>query len=179
MTQEQLEKAKSGDKQAFKVLVETYQKPLYYFLLKILKNPDLVNDVMQDTFIKVYKHLENFEGRSSIQTWIFQIASNNALTELSKIKKNHEPIDNHDLQNDELENQESKVLLLNAIEKSLNFLTPTQQMVFRLRHQNSMSTKDAADHMQCSEGHIKKQLFLAMEFIRSHLKKHHPDLLWN
>ncbi len=69
----------------------------------------------------------------------------------------------------------SKNQLHVIINKSMQFLTPTQQLIFRLRHLNGLSTKEAAEHLQCSESNVKKQLFLALNRIRDFIKKQYPE----
>ena len=74
-----LQALKSGDRAEFNRLVETYSAPIYRLALKILGDQQDAEDVLQETFIKAYRHLKEFEGRSSFSTWLYRIASNEAL----------------------------------------------------------------------------------------------------
>lgn len=182
MTELNLEKLKNGNKDEFKKLVESYQKPLYFFIFKILKDHDLSHDVLQESFVRVYKYLNNFKGKSTLKTWIFQIASNLSLTELKKKEnKRTQSLEDQHIHLEDSRNIESDIStrqLHAIIEKSLSFLTPTQQLVFRLRQRNGLSTKEAAEHMNCSQSNVKKQLFLALKRIRNFIKKNYPEYNW-
>ena len=176
-----IEEFKKGDKKAFRKVYDDHKKALFQFIYNIVKDPDIANDIFQETFVKVYKYSDTFKGESSIKTWIFRIASNTALNELKKIQKskNREVSDYGEslLQNDTTQKDlDTKEVLSLAIETSMKVLTPTQQMVFKLRHINGLSTKEAADSMNCSTSNVKKQLFLAVNRIREHVKKIYPDL---
>ena len=182
LSQNELDQLRKRDKTAFKQLVETHKKPLYFFLLKILKNPDITHDVFQDVFIKVYRNIHTFKGQSSLKTWIFQIASNTALNELKKIQR-QQAIAVYDYQKEleateETDEELFKVHLSSAIEKALMFLTPTQQLIFKLRRLNGMSTRETSEHLRCSEANVKKQLYLAMNKVRAFFKKNYPDVQW-
>src|SRR5450759_5401955 len=74
-----LEALKVGDRAEFSRLVEAYSAPIYRLALKILGDQQDAEDVLQETFIKAYRHLKEFEGRSSFSTWLYRIASNEAL----------------------------------------------------------------------------------------------------
>lgn len=172
---------KSGDKKVFREVYDEHKRTLFQFIYNIVKDPDLANDVFQETFIKVFKHASSFKGDSSIKTWIFRIASNTALNELKKVQRNRnrEITDFGEAQLklvDEHSSKDRKELISLAIKTSMKTLTPTQELVFKLRHINGLSTKEAADSMDCSTSNIKKQLFLAVNRIRDHVKKHYPDL---
>ncbi|WP_035756631.1 RNA polymerase sigma factor [Hugenholtzia roseola] len=72
---------------AFRTLVETYQTRLYAHLRRILGNHDDTDDVLQETFIKVWRNLAQFEGKSSLYTWLYRIATHEALRFLAQQKK--------------------------------------------------------------------------------------------
>ena len=179
MNPESIDLLKKRDKKAFKELVESYKKPLYFFLLKILKDPDVTHDIFQDVFVKVFRNIHTFKGQSTLKTWIFQIASNTALNHLKKVQREQAATIydyQKDIESSEDESELFKVHLGTAIEKALNFLTPTQQIIFKLRRLNGMSTRETSEHLSCSEANVKKQFYLAMNKVRSHFKKHYPDV---
>ena len=74
-----LEALRAGDKAEFARLVEAYSTPIYRLALRMLANPQEAEDVLQTTFLKAFQHLKDFEGRSSISTWLYRIAANEAL----------------------------------------------------------------------------------------------------
>ena len=74
---------------AFEQLLKEYQKPLYHHIRNIVLNHDDTDDVLQNTFIKVFRYLKDFKGDSKLFSWMYRIATNEALTFLSqKAKKN-------------------------------------------------------------------------------------------
>jgi RNA polymerase sigma-70 factor (ECF subfamily) len=74
-----VEKARAGDHQAFRVLVERYQGRAYGLALRVLRNEDAARDAVQDGFLKAYGSLDRFEGRSSFYTWLYRIVMNQCL----------------------------------------------------------------------------------------------------
>ena len=79
-----IQKAKAGNKRAFEQIVLEYEKSVYKFCFRFFGNEEDAMDVTQEVFIKVYRALPNFEGRSSLKTWLYRIASNTCLTLASK-----------------------------------------------------------------------------------------------
>jgi RNA polymerase sigma-70 factor (ECF subfamily) len=85
-----IQKAKAGNKRAFEQIVLEFEKSVYKFCFRFFGNEEDAMDVTQEVFIKVYRALPNFEGRSSLKTWLYRIASNTCLTLASKKKKEKE-----------------------------------------------------------------------------------------
>jgi RNA polymerase sigma-70 factor (ECF subfamily) len=80
-----VERASNGDSSAFEALVEKYQDRVYHIALRMVGRPEEAEDVTQETFLKVYRALPNFGGRSAFYTWIFRIAVNASLSRLRSI----------------------------------------------------------------------------------------------
>jgi len=87
-----VERASSGDSGAFEALVEKYQDRVYNIALRMTRRPEEAEDVTQETFLKVYRALPNFGGRSKVYTWIFRIAVNASLSRLRSLgrRRDHE-----------------------------------------------------------------------------------------
>src|SRR3990172_3852562 len=79
-----LEALRRGDRVEFSRLVESYSPLVFRLGLKILNNPQDAEDVLQETFIKAYRHLGSFDGRASLPTWLYRIANNEALMVLRR-----------------------------------------------------------------------------------------------
>ena len=73
-----LEAIRNGDRVEFARLVEMYSPMIYHLGLKMLNNPQDAEDILQETFIKAYRHIGNFDGRSRVSTWLYRIATNEA-----------------------------------------------------------------------------------------------------
>src|SRR5512138_2969068 len=91
---------KAGDRAEFAGLVETYSNRIYRLALKILNDPQDAEDVLQETFIKALRSLPAFEGRSSLSTWLYRIAVNEALMVVRKRKPEVQSVD-QDQESDE------------------------------------------------------------------------------
>lgn len=91
-TQEQLllERIQNGDKKAFAELVFDYEKPIYRICYRFFGNEEDSLDAVQEVFIKVYRYIGKFEGKSSLKTWIYRIAANTCITAFEKKKKEKE-----------------------------------------------------------------------------------------
>src|SRR5512138_4042980 len=81
-----LEALAAGDRAEFARLVDAYSSPIYRLGLRMLGNPQDAEDVLQNTFLNVLTHISEFEGRSSLATWLYRIAANEALMLIRKKK---------------------------------------------------------------------------------------------
>src|SRR3989304_2351008 len=79
-----LELLRSGERAEFARLVETYYEMIYRLALKMLNNSQDAEDILQETFIKAYRHIQNFDGRAELSTWLYRIATNEALMHLRR-----------------------------------------------------------------------------------------------
>ena len=157
----------------FSLLMSAYQERLYHHIRSILNNHEDTDDVLQNTFIKVFKYIQKFEGRSNLYTWMFRIATNEAMTFLAKKKKNNEFLDNvgaDDLVktqyfDSDIDGAKIKVVLDNAIQK----LPVKQKKVFNLRYFEEMSYKDMSKVLETSVGALKASYHHAVKKIESHI----------
>src|SRR4051794_35781278 len=84
---ELVDKARKGDRDAFRILFERYHRRAYALAFGVVRNPDDALDVVQDAFIKAHKHLDKFEGNSSFYTWLYRIVMNLAIDHLRKNRR--------------------------------------------------------------------------------------------
>jgi len=82
-----VQRAKQGDHEAFGTLMNTYRKKVYSLAYGMVHDPESAMDICQETFIKAFRHLENFQGNSSFYTWIYRIATNLSIDHLRKRKR--------------------------------------------------------------------------------------------
>lgn len=85
-TSQYIERALLGDDQAFASLVRAYLSPLYSFVFLIARDKDMAEDIVQETWIKAWKHLKRFDQTQSFKTWLYTIAKNTAFDHLKKKK---------------------------------------------------------------------------------------------
>lgn len=159
--------------QAFKKLVSQYQKPLYFHIRSIVLIHDDADDVLQNTFVKVFQHLKNFKQESKLFTWIYRIATNEALTYLSqKAKKNGRSSQEH--QAYVLANLEADVyfegdeIQLN-LQKAVQLLPEKQQLVFKMKYYNELKYEEISAILGTSVGALKASYHHAVKKIETHL----------
>jgi RNA polymerase sigma-70 factor (ECF subfamily) len=177
-----LEALRQGDRAEFALLVELYSPMIYRLGLKMLLNQQDAEDILQETFLKAYRYIESFDGRSSISTWLYRIATNEALMFLRK--KHPETISIEDSNPDddqspdsmeivdwccipekELMTAESKAYLDRAIDK----LSANLRVVFVLRDIQGLSVRETAEILNISEMAVKTRLSRARFQLREDL----------
>lgn len=180
-----LSKLKTGDKAEFARLVETYSAKIYHLALKMLNDEQDAEDILQETFIKASRAFTSFESRSSLATWLYRIAVNEALMLMRKHKPDSistdtdvetedgqmEPIQIVDwccLPEQELLSDETREILALAIEK----LPKSLLTVFTLRDLNGLSIRETAGALNLTETAVKTRLLRARLRLRSELSSY-------
>ncbi len=161
--------------QGFKLLMQTYQERLYWHIRRMVFEHEDANDVIQNTFIKVYKSIHKFEGKSKLYTWLYRIATNEAITFLNKKKK----ISTASLDNEEynLDNQLKADEYFDGDEiqrklyEALDQLPEKQKAVFNLRYFEEMSYAEMSDILGTSVGGLKASYHHAVKKIEIYLKR--------
>ncbi len=161
------------NEEEFNKIVKMYYERIYNLSKKILKDKDKAFDATQEIFLKVYKNLNKFEGRSSLFTWIYRIAINHCLSLLRKEKnekveeleweKIPAPIDIEK----EYENNRLKELIAKYLEK----LSPLEKSVFLLYHQEGLKIREVSEVLNLKEGTIKAVLFNAHKKLKKFLEE--------
>ena len=184
------EALRNGDRAEFAKMVDAYSAPIYRLGLRMLGNEQDAEDVLQNTFISALTHLPSFEGRSSVLTWLYRIAVNEALmilrrgkpevsiddTESSDENENIHPtqfVDWGALPEDELLSAEGKQALDHAIQN----LPESLRMVFLLRDIQDLSIKDTADTLNLTEANVKVRLLRARLMLREQLSYYYGERL--
>lgn len=144
-----IESAKSGDSKAFSSLVLKHQQSLLRLCMRFTSSQDLAEDIVQDTFIKAYRKLDTFEGRSSFKSWLFQIAINTAKNKL-RATKDTVNIDNVQISIGGLSTEGlEKEGLREMIREFVDELPEKQKTALTLRVYDDLSFKEIADIMEC------------------------------
>lgn len=158
----------------FRLLMEAYQERLYWHIRRMVLEHEDANDVIQNVFIKVFKSIARFEGKSKLYTWLYRIATNEAITFLNKKKrKASESLDNeeHNLANqlkaDSYFDGEKAALKLQL---ALNSLPDKQRTVFNLRYYDEMSYKEISEVLDTSVGALKASYHHAVKKIEKYFK---------
>ncbi|WP_452220532.1 RNA polymerase sigma factor [Lacinutrix salivirga] len=171
---EQLKSTTQRD-HAFKVLIKQYKERLYWHIRHIVKSHDDTDDVLQNTFIKVYKNINNFKGDSKLYSWMYRIATNEAITFINKnAKRLH--ITNEEAQNLAIKNLESDVYFEGSeiqlkLQEAIATLPEKQQLVFNMKYFQDLKYKDLAEILDTSEGALKASYHIAVKKIEAYLTK--------
>lgn len=160
--------------EAFRELLQLYQKPLYNHIRNIVLNHDDTDDVLQNTFIKVFQNIKNFKGESKLFSWMYRIATNEALSFLQqKAKKNG--ISNEDAQQKALNKLESDVFfdgdeIQLKLQKAIATLPEKQQLVFKMKYFEELKYEEISEIVDTSVGALKASYHLAVKKIEEYLK---------
>lgn len=178
-----LERAKRGDRDAFRTLYDTYHRRIYAMALSVVKNPEDALDVVQEAFVKAHKNLPRFEGSSGFYTWIYRIAMNVAIDHVRKQKRaaQNEWEDgraDHELAASEIgtaapENPYAGVeraQLRAAIESALDELPEYHRAVILMRDVEGFSYEEMATVLDVPKGTIMSRLFHARRKMQAALE---------
>ncbi len=159
---------------AFEMLVNTYKERLYWHIRRIVLNHDDTDDVLQNTFIKVYKNIHNFKGESKLYSWMYRIATNESLTFL-KSKSKKLGINNAELQETMANNLKADVyfegdeIQLN-LQKAIASLPEKQKLVFNMKYFEELKYEEISSILETSVGGLKASYHLAVKKIEAFLK---------
>jgi len=172
---ELVEKLKSDTNidSAFKELVSLYKERLYWHIRHIVKSHDDADDVLQNTFIKVYKNIGNFKGESKLFSWMYRIATNEAITFINKNAKRLQ-ITSEETQTIAINNLAADVYFEGEaiqfkLQKAIATLPQKQQLVFNMKYFEDLKFKDMSDILETSEGALKASYHIAVKKIQDYL----------
>jgi RNA polymerase sigma-70 factor (ECF subfamily) len=166
---------KTRDK-AFRELVKLYQERLYWHIRKIIISHEDTNDVLQNTFIKVYKGISKFKGESKLFSWMYRIATNESITFITKkAKRKNVSIDAYQL--DSLQSLQEDVLfdgnsIQEILQKAIQKLPQKQRLVFNMKYFDNMKYNEISEILDTSVGALKASYFHAVKKIKQHIEKH-------
>jgi RNA polymerase sigma-70 factor (ECF subfamily) len=161
---------------AFNLIVKKYQEKLYWHIRKLLIDHNDTDDTLQNTFIKVWTGLDNFREDSALYTWLYRIATNEALSFLNYKKRRFllplvdvEKQLSNTLENDEYFNGDELQLKL---QKALLTLPEKQRVVFNLKYFDEMKYEDMAEILETSVGALKASYHHAVKKIEKYITEH-------
>jgi RNA polymerase sigma-70 factor, ECF subfamily len=186
--QEAIARVLSGDYNAFETLVEKYAGRIYRHLRKMVKDNQHAEDLLQETFLSAYRGLPRYEGDSSFSTWLFRIATNNALMFLRKNHVDTVEYDDHVAGNaavgsgqvsPEFLTTPLEILLSQEgrrkIEQAIDHLPVIYRSVIVLRDVEGFSLKEVADILDSSVAAIKSRLHRARNSVREELSEYYRE----
>jgi len=171
-----------GDQQAFAELVGLYQDKLFYMAFRMLNNRQEAEDVVQETFLRVYKNLDRFDETMKFSTWIYRIATNLCIDRLRKRKPvysldadspEHEGLDGYSMIPSDNRTPESEMLMTETqriIHQAIESLPPKYKTVMTLRYLQDMSLQEVGDVLDMPVTTIKTRVHRGREFLRKKLE---------
>lgn len=160
-----LERVRRGDRSAFEAIYHRFHRPLGAYLLRLIRRPEAVDELVDDTLLVVWKGAGRFDGRSRLSTWIFGIAYRKALKALEKRSRRRddaalgtagEPVERHTPEG-AWDRRERAALVTAALEH----LSPEQRAVVVLTYYQGLSYPEIADLVGCPLGTVKTRMFHA------------------
>ena len=158
---------------AFEVLVSTYKQRLYWHIRSIVLNHDDADDVLQNTFVKVFRNIDGFKGESKLYSWMYRIATNEALSFLKK-KSKKQGISDSELQQQLLENLEADVYFEGdeiqlKLQQAIATLPEKQKLVFNMKYFQELKYEEISEILETSVGGLKASYHLATKKIEAYL----------
>ena len=158
----------------FRVLVSQYKERLYWHIRKIVIDHDDADDVLQNTFIKIFKSIDRFKGDSKLFTWMYRIATNEAITFINKKAKQNN-ITFEEVKNKLISRLESDVYFEGdeiqlQLQKAIASLPQKQQLVFNMKYFENHTYENLSEILDTSVGGLKSNYHLAVKKIKAYLK---------
>ena len=173
-----IRQCQKGDVQAFRQLVERYEDRIYGLACSILGDSEMAKDAAQEAFIRVYRALGKFEGRSSFYTYLYRITTNVCLTFAQREQRRPDRVSIEGMQEmsdmtldrfwgtDEPQNDIERIGLREEIQKVLNHLSPDHRAVVIMKDIEDLSQEEIADVLDVSVGTVKSRLSRARARLR-------------
>jgi RNA polymerase sigma-70 factor (ECF subfamily) len=178
-----VERVRAGDKRAFELLMEKYRRKIGRLLSRMVRDPEEVEDIAQETFIKAYRALPQFRGDAAFYTWLYRIAVNTAKNYLAARNRNMLTVS--DVGGDEEEGGEERYAapdidtpdaqllskqIAYAVNEAVEALPEELRTAITLREIEGMSYEDIATFMGCPIGTVRSRIFRAREAIAAKLR---------
>jgi RNA polymerase sigma-70 factor (ECF subfamily) len=178
-----IQEAQAGSKVAFGKLVEKYYEMVHAIAFGILHNHEMARDVGQEVFLKVYREITTFEGKSKFKTWLYRIATNRALDEVRK--KRH--VDSLDATDESDEDDKPPVIIVDpgrsprdqatqrelreVLDDAIEHLSPEHRAVLVLREWQELSYEEIAETLGVELGTVMSRLYYARKKLGEILKR--------
>lgn len=175
-------RAAKGDQDAYRELLEKYQKPLYFHIIKMVKDQEQVEDLVQEAFVKAFDNLSSYNTNYAFSTWLYRITTNHTIDYLRKKKLQtlsiDEPVKTKDgevgiqLEDEQAETdrgiirKQRKTIIHDAIDN----LPEKYRVVIQMRHIEELSYDEIATELDLPLGTVKAHIFRAREMLYKSLK---------
>lgn len=159
---------------AFREVLRAFQKPLYWHIRRMVQDHDDADDVMQETFIKAWKGIEGFREEAKLKTWMYRIATNEAITFLNrKNKRSLSPVE--DIEDDARHSEDSSPLpdgdvIREKLEKAVETLPDKQKLVFQMKYYEELTYEEIVEILGGTVGSLKASYHHAVKKIEVFLE---------
>lgn len=177
-----VKQAREGDEQSYKRLVNKYERALYYHILKMVKDKEQVEDLVQEAFVKAFDNLESYNTNYAFSTWLYRIATNHTIDYLRKKKLQTLSIDKPrrtksgemEMQLEDHSAQTDRSIIRkqrqNIVQDAIDELPAKYRKVIRLRHMEEKSYQEISEELGKPLGTVKAHIFRAREMLYKSLK---------
>lgn len=155
--------------EGFRLLVMKYQERLYQLIRRQVPSHEDADDVLQNTFMKIFRYIDQFEGRSELYTWMYRIAANEVANHHKRVVR-HRTVGIEDVLMTPADTYVDTDRLAETLERIVSQLPERQQMVFRMRYYDELSYKEMSGMLQLTEGALKASFHHAVRKIEEVLK---------
>ena len=164
----------SEKENAFRELVSQYKERLYWHIRKIILNHEDTDDILQNTFIKIFKNIHRFKGDSKLYTWMYRIATNEAITFINK-KAKQQNVTIEAVKEQLISKLESDVYFEGdaiqiQLQKAIATLPQKQQLVFNMKYFENHTYENLSEILDTSVGGLKSSYHIAVKKITTYLK---------
>jgi RNA polymerase sigma-70 factor, ECF subfamily len=168
-----LRRAQKGDEGAFRTLVETYEGPVYNYVLRMVGDRALAEDLTQEIFLRIYQGLSGFSLRCRFTTWLFQVAKNRVLDELrARDRKPQSVVPLEEMPPLEVvDAPPERVEAIDAVWRAVALLNPDLKMALLLRDVVGLSYTEIADALEITLATVKWRIFKAREEVQLALER--------
>lgn len=168
-------KQKDTQSKAFEMLINTYKERLYWHIRRIVLDHDDADDVLQNTFIKVFRSIDGFKGDSKLYSWMYRIATNESLTFL-KQKSRKLGVNSEALQERMANNLQADVYfegdeIQYQLQQAIATLPEKQKLVFNMKYFEELKYEEISEILETSVGGLKASYHHAVKKIESYLKE--------
>lgn len=167
-------KSKETQSKAFEQLVANYKERLYWHIRRIVLNHDDADDVLQNTFIKVYRNIDGFKGESKLFSWMYRIATNEALSFL-KQQRTKLGVSDGEYLDKLVQNLEADVYFEGdeiqlKLQKAIATLPEKQKLIFNMKYYEDLKYEEISEILDTTVGGLKASYHLAVKKIEGFLK---------
>jgi RNA polymerase sigma-70 factor, ECF subfamily len=173
-----LRKAQRGDDRAFAIIVRSYQTPVFNYVLRMVGDRSLAEDLTQEVFLRVYQGLARFSSRSKFTTWLFQVTKNRVLDELRATERRPRTV----VDVDEMRTFEvvdapfERIEAIDAVWRAVEHLTVDLKMALLLRDIVGLSYTEIADSLEVTLATVKWRIWKAREEVQLALAREGIEL---